>query len=117
MYNIAMDGTDTHTSEPDVRKEVSPGDVLLFPCLGRGNEPNPGFGTFQAFVPDSHLRIPLQIRRYILLFDTPEEAILHWESLGVKPTELQFEPDLMEIAKNGRILPCEAWTQYFGYDA
>ena len=113
-----MDGTDTHASEPDVRKEVSPGDVLLFPLTpGRGNEPNPGFGTFQVFVPDSLSRLSFRIPRYILLFDTPEEAILHWESLGIKPTELQFEPEFMEIVKNGRVFPCKAWTEDFGDDA
>ena len=113
-----MDGTDTHISEPDVRKKVSPGDVFLFPFTpGRGNEPNPGFGTFRVFVPDSLWRLPFRIPRHILLFNTPEEAILHWESFGVKPTELQFEPDLMEIARNGRVLPCKAWTQHFGSNA
>ena len=50
-------------------------------------------------------------------FDTPEEAILHWESLGVKPTELRFEPDLEEIVMNGRVLPHMVWTRHFGYDA
>lgn len=118
MSNIAMDSTDTHASEPDVRKKVSPGDVLLFPWTpGGGNKPNSGFGTFQVFVSDSHWRIPLQFRRHILLFDTPEEAILHWESLGVKPTELRFEPDLEEIVMNGRVLPHMVWTRHFGYDA
>ena len=112
-----MDSTDTHASEPDVRKEVSPGDVLLFPWTpGRGNKPNSGFGTFRVFVSDSHWRIPLQIHRHILLFDTPEEAILHWESLGAKPTELQFEPDFTEIVKNGRVLPSRVWTQRLKYD-
>ena len=84
---------------------------------GRGNEPNPGFGTFRIFVSDSLWKLPFRIPRHILLFDTPKEALLYWESLGVTPKELRFEPDFMEIVKSGRVIPHKAWTQHFGYDA
>jgi hypothetical protein len=82
-------------------EKVSPGEVFLF----RWTETDPprhesrrGFGTFMI------LAIPEDVTRsHTLTFETKEEALLYWESLGIVPREIPFEPVLMELYKTGTI--------------
>lgn len=90
------------TNPPPAR--TFPGDVLLFPWTVPFEEAPFvfRFGTFEVFERTSEL--PL-FSDHVLSFETREEAVLHWESRGISPTEIPFEPDFQDAVEGGNVRP------------
>ena len=78
-------------------EKVSPGEFLLHP------DPTGGWIAVQV-VPTDWPGYELTFARGIA-FPSREEAILHFESLGLPFLDLPFEPWPLEIWKSGRIVP------------